>query len=63
MLDLFFLMKIICYITNTSDKLDRLIGNLEIDPLDSFKKMDWHPPYSTSEGIKKTVKWFIKNKT
>ena len=58
-----FLLKVFGYLTNTKEKINRLIDDLEIDPLFSFKTLEWKPPYSTEEGIKKTIDWFKESQT
>ena len=40
---------------------DKLFNSLQIDPIESFKEMNFIPPYSIDYGIKKTVSWYLKN--
>ena len=42
-------------------EIDLLSSSLVIDSLEIKKLIDWEPPYSTEEGLKLTVKWFLKN--
>lgn len=53
-----FLLKFFSYLINSGDKIDKLVSNLEIDPSFSYEKLKWLPPFSTEEGINKTVEWF-----
>ena len=36
----------------------RLFGSLEMDTSDSFKRLDFKPPYSIEHGIKSMVDWY-----
>jgi nucleoside-diphosphate-sugar epimerase len=36
----------------------RLLGSLEVNNSKIKSTMDWTPPYSSEEGIKKTVQWY-----
>jgi nucleoside-diphosphate-sugar epimerase len=36
----------------------RLFGSLEMDASDSFKRLDFKPPYSIEYGIKRMVDWY-----
>jgi nucleoside-diphosphate-sugar epimerase len=36
----------------------RLYGSLEMNPKDSFDRLNFKPPYSIEEGIKEMVKWY-----
>ena len=58
------LIYFIGFITRKNNKLEKILNSLEIDPYETFKVMEWEPPYSTEYGIKQTVSWFkrIKNK-
>ena len=46
------------FITRKNNKLEKILNSLEIDPYETFKVMEWEPPYSTEYGIKQTVSWF-----
>lgn len=37
----------------------RLFGSYEVDPSNGFKKLSFIPPYSTEQGIAKTVQWYL----
>ena len=53
-----FLIYFIGFITRKNNKLEKILNSLEIDPYETFKIMEWEPPYSTEYGIKQTVSWF-----
>ena len=36
----------------------RLYGSLEMNPQDTFKRLNFKPPYTVEEGIKEMVKWY-----
>ena len=55
-------LKIIGQITNNTQKINRLIESLEVDPRETFKCINWVPPYSTQQGIKITLDWFKREK-
>ena len=38
--------------------MDRLVGSLTIDTSKITEDLDWHPPFSLTEGLEKTVAWF-----
>ena len=60
-----FILSIVGFLTKTSNKLDKLIESLEIDPKETYEIMNWRPPFTTEKGIRKTVDWYknsIKNK-
>jgi nucleoside-diphosphate-sugar epimerase len=44
------------------DIYQRLGGSLQVDISDTYKKLNWQPPYSVDEGFAKTAKHFLKNK-
>ena len=52
-----YMLKLFSKLTKTKEKMDRITDSLEIDPSDTFEVMNWLPPYSLQEGIKKTSKW------
>ena len=58
-----FILSIVGFITKTSNKLDKLIESLEIDPKETYEIMNWSPPFTTEKGIRKTVNWYknLKN--
>ena len=51
-----FLLKIIAKILRKENDLNRLIGSLRIDSSYAQKILDWKPPTSITDGIKKMVK-------
>ncbi len=40
--------------------INRLAGSLEIDSGHLCKTMEWHPKFTTEQGIKKMVEWYQK---
>ena len=53
-----FILSLFGFLTRTSNKLDKLIESLEIDPEESYEIMNWRPPFTTEKGISKTVQWY-----
>lgn len=43
-----------------SAELERLTGSLCVESLKIRKVLDWNPSFTMSEGIRQTVKWFMK---
>jgi nucleoside-diphosphate-sugar epimerase len=37
---------------------DRLLGSLVVDSSKIRRELDWHPPYSMSQGLSETTLWF-----
>jgi len=53
-----YLMRIFCSIFKKKKALSSLIDSFQIDPKDSYLFMNSKPPFSTEEGIIKTIDWF-----
>ena len=45
------------------NSLSSFIDSLEIDSRESYRFLNAKLPFSTEEGIKKTIKWFMEQKT
>jgi UDP-glucose 4-epimerase len=45
-----------------AEKLDRLFGSLEFENLKTRQELDYNPPFSTEEGIKRMVEFYLSNK-
>lgn len=56
------LIKILFSIINKRDTLNKLIGNLELDSSESYRILNWEPPFTTKEGLLKTVNWYSYKK-
>ena len=54
-------IKLFLKLFNKEKTYDKLFNSLQIDPIESFKAMNFIPPYSVDYGIKKTVSWYLKN--
>ena len=54
-------IKLFLKLFNKEKTYDKLFNSLQIDPIESFKEMNFIPPYSVDYGIKKTVSWYLKN--
>lgn len=44
------------------DVAQRLLGNLQVDISYTKKKLNWMPPVSLDEGLKKTAEWFLNKR-
>ena len=56
------ILRIIFFFLGKSDSINKLILSLEIDPKFAYQTLNWNPPFSTHEGLKKTTKWFLEKK-
>ena len=56
------ILRIIFFFLGKSDSINKLILSLEIDPKFAYQTLNWNPPFSTHEGLKKTIKWFLEKK-
>ena len=56
------ILKLFGLITNNTQKINRLIESLEVDPRETFNCINWVPPYSTQQGVNITVNWFKREK-
>lgn len=45
-------------LTGRSAYVERLVGPLELDTTRIHALLDWHPPYSTDEGLAATARWY-----
>ena len=46
-------------ITGYSNRIQKVVGSLQVDMSHIQMKLDWHPPYSTSEGLAATAHWYL----
>lgn len=52
------LLKIAAHLTGKSAEAARLLDSLEIDGTAITRDLDWHPPYSTEQGLAVTASWY-----
>ncbi|KVO98264.1 NAD-dependent dehydratase [Burkholderia ubonensis] len=50
-------------LTGRSAAVDRLTGSLQLDTTRMKRVMDWHPPYSTRQGLDATAAWYRSRHT
>ncbi len=53
------LLSIVGGLVGSSAELDRLLGSLVIDSAKIRSECGWMPPYTMSQGLKKTVEWYL----
>ena len=58
----FKILRLFGLLTKTTEKINRLIESLEVDPSETFNSLNWEPPYTTKEGIEITIDWFTNSK-
>ena len=57
-----FLFKLAGLILGKKDVVDRLVGDLQVNPNKAMTLLDWEPPYTAEQGIQATVDSFLKDK-
>jgi len=45
-------------LTGQADRVDRLLGSLEVDDSALQDRLGWHPPVSFNDGLAETAAWF-----
>lgn len=53
------LLKLAGKVMGKSDQIERLLGSLQVDSGKIHRELDWNPPYTLHQGMKKTVSAFI----
>ena len=44
------------------DMAQRLLGNLQVDISHTKKVLDWTPPVSVDEGLRRTAEWYLNKR-
>lgn len=57
-----FLFNLAGFLFRKKDVIDRLGGDLQINPSKAMTLLDWKPPYTVEQGIQNTVDSFLKDK-
>lgn len=52
-------LRLIGRITGCSNRMEKVVGSLRVDMSNIRAKLDWCPPYSTSEGLAATARWYL----
>jgi nucleoside-diphosphate-sugar epimerase len=55
------LLKMIGNVAGKSSEVERLTGSLQIDSSKIRRELNWAPPFTMEQGIRKTADWFISN--
>ena len=53
------LLSLLGRLSGKQAEFSRLTGSLVIDPSEAFQTLNWHPPFTTSEGLQITADWFL----
>ena len=56
--------KLILFASNLIGKVDqakKLTGSFLIDPTYAIEELNWHPPFTTDQGLNQTCSWFLSN--
>ena len=53
-------LRIVGKLLGKSAVTDRLCNSLQVDISKTGKLLEWEPPFSVDDGIKKTVEWYLK---
>ena len=54
------LLKTAGRITGKSAAVERLVGSLTVDTAKIRNELNWNPPCTMDEGLKKTAEWYTK---
>jgi UDP-glucose 4-epimerase len=57
-----FLFNLAGVVFRKKDVVDRLVGDLQVNPSKAMTLLDWKPPYTVEQGIQNTVDSFLKDK-
>ena len=52
------MLRLLGYAAGRKNQADRLLGSLQIDPCNTFELLKWSPPFTVSESLFATSKWF-----
>lgn len=55
-------LRFIGRITGCSSRIEKVVGSLRVDMSNMQTKLDWHPPYSTSQGLAATANWYLSTR-
>ena len=50
------------FIGGKAPEVSRLIDSLRVNSSHTRKILEWKPPFSLDEGLKKTVRWHLKSR-
>lgn len=45
-------------LTGKSDQIERLLGSLQVDSGKIRRELNWTPPYTLQQGLRKTAEWY-----
>jgi len=57
-----FLMRLTGRLLGKSAEVERLLGSLMVDCSKIKRELNWEPPYTMDQGLKKTGKWYLKRR-
>jgi UDP-glucose 4-epimerase len=57
-----FLFNLTGFLFHKKDVIDRLVGDLQVNPSKAMTLLNWKPPYTVDQGIQNTVDSFLKDK-
>lgn len=55
------LLTLLGLLSGKHNEFSRLTGSLVIEPGEAFQTLNWHPPFSTAEGLQITADWFLSS--
>lgn len=56
-------LRLVGRLTGRSAALDRLTGSLQLDTSRIKRVLEWHPPYTTRQGLEATAAWYRSRDT
>lgn len=55
-------LKLAGRLVGKASQMDRLLGSLQVDSGKIRRELDWHPPYTLSQGLLATAEWYIESR-
>ncbi len=55
------LMRIVGKVVGKGPAVERLLGSLTVDTGKIRRELEWLPPFTMGQGLKKTAEWFLNN--
>lgn len=56
-----WILMLIGNVIGRRQKIQSLVNNLEVDSSKIERMLDWHPPYTIQQGLKRTVAWYMRS--
>lgn len=50
-------------VVGRADRVERLVGSLQVDASKAMRRLAWQPPVAALEGIDRTARWYLKDRS